>query len=153
MSDLQESVIRHEDIESVPYLDSRKLWTFACGRCLETHPLTGSEWKHLLDAKLIEVSITNEGSMFLLDEDLDECRRECQSSFAFWAALDEMRRDVLIEMVFQLGIDHVRQFHEMLGFIAAKQYSQAAAAGLDSQWHKQTPERAEELMKQLETGT
>ena len=32
-----------EGYRGQPYKDSRGLWTFANGRCLETHPLTGAE--------------------------------------------------------------------------------------------------------------
>jgi lysozyme len=154
VTDLNQSLIRHEGLKSEPYLDSRRLWTFAVGRCLETNPLTGIEWKLLLDAGQIKVTITNEGSLRLLDWDMTAAEHECEQHFAFWPGMDEIRRDVLIEMVFQMGIAKVQRFHQMLGFIASKDYARAAAAGRASEWDRiDSHTRAEDLMKQLETGT
>lgn len=153
MTDLQESVILHEAIMDVPYLDSMGLWTMAVGRCVERNPLTGAEWKQLLDAKMLSLKISNQGSMLLLDHDLDACRAQCERVFAFWPTLDEARREVLIEMAFQIGIDGVRKFTHMIGSIASHDYKAAAVFGLDSLWAKQTPARAHELMARMEKGS
>jgi hypothetical protein len=42
---------RDEEYRATPYRDSRGLRTFATGRCLETTPLTGAQWKELLDVR------------------------------------------------------------------------------------------------------
>lgn len=152
MSDLQESVILHEAIRAKPYKCPAGFWTFGVGRNLEANPLTGAEWKHLLDAGLITVSIANQGSLDLLDNDISACRAQCEKAFSFWPKLDEIRRDVLIEMAFQMGIAGVMQFHGMLHFIEQGFYASAAKEGLDSKWAKQTPARAKELMGRLEKG-
>ena len=152
MSGLRESLILHEDIRGVPYPDPLGLWTVGVGRCLERNPLTGPEWKALLDRRLISFALSNAGSMLLLDNDLLAAQQLGTRSFEFWPRLDEMRRDVLIEMVFQMGIAGVLQFRTMLSAVSRGDWAAAAAAGLDSLWAKQTPARASALMRQLEGG-
>jgi lysozyme len=153
MTDLQESVIVHEAIMESPYKDSLGLWTVGVGRCLERSPLTGDQWKRLLDAGAISVKLTNSGSLMLLDDDLKDCMAACAKAFTFWGTLDEGRRDVLVEMAFQIGIDGLRKFAKMLAAIASHDFKAAAAAGIDSLWAKQTPARAHELMHRMEYGT
>lgn len=153
MSKLEDSIIEHEAVMAKPYPDSEHLWTVGAGRCLEKNPLTPEEWKYLLDRKLITVSLSYEGSMWLLDRDLAASTAACERSFSFWPTLDEMRREVLIEMVYQMGIAKVREFVDMLAAIRNHDYKGAAAAGRDSLWAKQTPNRAHELMQRLEDGT
>ncbi len=108
MSDLSESVTVHEGLMDKPYKDSMGLWTVGVGRCLERKPITGAQWKRLLDAGAISVTLTPAGSLLLLDDDLAECTAQCAATFKFWPTLDEARKEVLIEMCFQLGIDGLK---------------------------------------------
>ena len=57
----------------------------------------------------------------------------------------ECVKEVLIEMVFQLGVGGVSKFKKFLANLSTKTYHLAADEMLDSRWAKQTPMRAENL--------
>jgi lysozyme len=69
-----------------------------------------------------------------------------------WEGLDDIRRMVLVDMTYNMGIAGVRKFPGMLAAIAARDYDRAAAEMLDSAWHKQTGKRAEGLAAVMKTG-
>jgi len=151
---LESSILEHEDYREHPYKDSKGLWTFAIGRCLETHPLTGGEWKYLLDKGWLKVQITEEGGQWLMEQDVVVIRGQCARMFDFWPNLNDARRDVLVEMAFQMSIQRLVGFKDMMAAIRAGQWKTAAQAGLDSKWAREdSPGRAQELMTILERGT
>ena len=57
--------------------------------------------------------------------------------------------EVLTQMSYQLGRTGLAGFKKMLNAIKYKDYKEASLQGLQSKWHKQTPQRAERLMKKL----
>lgn len=152
-SDLLESVDTNEGYRATPYKDTEGLWTFAKGRCLETKPLTPREWKFLLDSKMIDVSISVVGANWLMAGDIDEAERECARVFAdFWPGLDEVRREALTEMVYQMGTTKVLGFKKMLIALRVRDWPAVEREALDSRWAKQTPARAKRTAHQLATG-
>ncbi len=58
-----------------------------------------------------------------------------------------LERELLIEMIFQLGASGVSKFKKMLYFLNKKQKYMAALEMLDSLWYLQTPERVKNLIK------
>ena len=54
-------------------------------------------------------------------------------------------KEVIIEMVFQLGKTGVSKFKKMFEALKNNDYSSAAAEMLNSAWYRQTPSRCEEL--------
>ena len=61
--------------------------------------------------------------------------------------LDDKAREVIIEMVFQLGVGGVGKFKKMWEALRNKDYGEASFQMMDSRWAKQTPNRAESLSK------
>jgi len=69
------------------------------------------------------------------------------------------RQDVVIMMVYQLGLDGVKKFKRFLGHLKAHDYAAAAKEGLlgkndatPSLWRTQTPNRCHRMMCALLTG-
>lgn len=157
---LSRSVDSNEGYRSLPYKDTKDLYTFGKGRCLETNPLSGEEYRHLLDGGYLVISITERGADWLKWRELNAIERECASAFApFWNELNDARQNVLIEMVYQMGMGSAKErkgvkgFVEMLKAIRVKDWDRAYEEGLDSDWHRNdSPARARELMLQLKTG-
>ena len=56
-------------------------------------------------------------------------------------------KELLIEMLFQLGAKGVSKFKKMLYFLNKKQKFMASLEMLDSLWYLQTPERVKNLIK------
>lgn len=149
---LAQSLTIDEDDKLVPYLDPRLIWSFGIGRCLETNPLTGAEWKWLLDNKALTVSLTEIGSQYLFVNDWNVAVTQIKARCDFWQRLDDVRQNILIEMCFQLGISNLLGFNKMFAAMRIGDFAAAARHGLDSDWAKQTPERAKKLMHSLEFG-
>lgn len=69
-----------------------------------------------------------------------------------WAEMDEVRRDVITSMVFQMGAGGFAKFTDTIGLIRQKKWAEAADAMLQSKWAKQTKKRAERLSQMMRTG-
>ena len=67
--------------------------------------------------------------------------------------LSRPRWDVLVNMRFQLGAGGIRKFKKFLAAINAGEYLTAAREMLDSNWARQTPNRARRLVRIMERGS
>jgi len=67
-------------------------------------------------------------------------------------SLDPVRRAVLYDMLFNLGLSRLRRFKKMLRALRAGNYVKAAAEILDSEYARQVGGRAKTLAKMMETG-
>ncbi len=139
-----------EGFRAAPYKDSRGFWTIGDGRCLETSPLTAAEWKLLLDNGWLAVMVTQAGARGLMEARLRENAAALTARLPWFAAAAGGVQSVLVEMSYQLGVDSLLGFHDFLDQLSKQRYAAAAADGRTTLWYKQTPARAEALMKQLE---
>lgn len=149
---LLQTVEQAEGYRASPYRDTEGLWSVGTGRCLETNPLTGKEWKDLLDAGELDVTITHEGATRLLKTGVADALIACAITFRWWADLDEGRRDVIAEVAYQLGLTRLMRFRKMLAAMERRDYDSAATELLDSLYARQVPARAQRLSTQLRTG-
>lgn len=127
METLIDRITRHEGVRLKPYRDSLGKLSIGVGRCLDTN------------------GISHDEAVVLLDNDIAKVTDQVQRAFPWTDFIDDTRRDVLIEMAFQLGIHGLMGFPKMLAALQAEDYDEAAKEMLDSAWHKQTPARCEEL--------
>jgi GH24 family phage-related lysozyme (muramidase) len=139
-----------EGFRATPYKDIRGFWTFGEGRCLETSPLTGPEWKYLLDSGLISVMITHLGAKHLTEERLLAVDADLRRRVAAYPALPDPVRTILCEMAYQIGAGGLLGFVTFMALVSKQQYAAAAADGRTTRWYQETPVRAEALMKRLE---
>lgn len=156
---LAAAIALQEGFRPNPYKDTRGLWTFGIGRCLETRPLTGAEWKQLLDGGELAVVIGRAGADELTAGPLEQIETDLAKAYDFWPRLNDARQNALIEMAYQLGEAKEEAFHNMIAAVrraidsdAPADWEAAEAAGLDSEWARETPGRAQQVMKQLRTG-
>ena len=77
---------------------------------------------------------------------------QLSNRLSFFYDLNEARQCVLISMAYQMGINGLMKFKNMLAAIETQCWNDAAHEGLDSRWAQQTPERAERQMKTLLLG-
>ncbi len=160
MTRLLASTAGDEGFRATPYRDTRGLWTLGDGRCVETHPLSAEEWRDLLSAGQMTVSITEDGAAALMRGQLQAVEARLAADYRdFWPTLTDARQNALIEMAYQMGVEHEEEFHDMLGDIRVAlrlntpgAWQAVKAAGLNSLWAKQTAARAERLMTQLAPG-
>lgn len=149
---LLDSVTADEAYKPAPYKDSLGLWTFGIGRCLETHPLTAAEWKHLLDLGWLNASVGKAGAQWLATTELAACEFQLQR-YPWFSQIGDVRQNAFIEMTYQMGLDHFVGFHQMIAAANVGDWQGVHDQALDSKWAKEdSPARAEMIATMLLTG-
>jgi lysozyme len=123
----------HEGRRAKPYQDTVGKWTVGVGRNLTDKGLSDSE----ID--------------YLLMNDIRECTDDLQT-FLWWDDLDEVRRNVLIDMRFNLGPSRFRGFKATLAAVAMGDYVTASDQMRKSKWYRQVKSRGERLARMMATG-
>ena len=135
VEDLRTRVKRHEGLSLEPYADSEGHCTIGYGH--KIGPITRQEAERLLTVDLANAAAET---------------RNCISP-EVWNFLDPLRREILMEMTFQMGARGLKKFRRMLAALKKKDYHAAADEMLDSLWYrKQTPERCREMAEMMRTG-
>ena len=124
----------HEGVEKKVYLDTEGIETIGVGRNLKDRGLSDDE----ID--------------YLLQSDIVICINELDKKFEWFKGLDIIRKRVLIDMMFNLGMPRLNGFANMLSAVEQKDWSAAANEMLDSKWAEQVGSRASRLAEMMETG-
>ena len=130
---LLSSVIVHEGFSRYIYLDSVGVRTVGFGRNLDDR------------------GISREEAEMLLLNDLETSTKEAKK-FEFYENLTSNRQDVIVEMIFNLGLTRFKKFKKTIGYINQANYSAAADEMLDSRWAKQVGQRALTLSNKFRAG-
>ncbi len=69
-----------------------------------------------------------------------------------YSDLNEARKIVLIDMCYQMGFNGLMKFKNMWAAIRAQDFTRAKFEMLDSNWARQTPNRADRNSKAMESG-
>ena len=101
-----------------------------------------------IDDKGLPLDIIEE----LFQRTVQDAREEALMAFPWLLELDEARREVVIEMVFNQGLKSVMAFTATLGALQRKAYKESAGHLRDSLVYRQLPKRYEGLAKIIETG-
>ena len=117
------------------YEDTQGILTIGVGRNLEDRGLSEDE----VD--------------YLLNNDIKICVEELKRSFDWYDDLDDIRKRVLVDMMFNLGMPRLKGFVKMLEAIESGAWGAAAEEMLDSTWARQVGSRADRLSEMMETGT
>ena len=71
----------------------------------------------------------------------------------YWfTTLDKIRQKVIIDMAFNLGMNGLISFENMIQALVEKNYDEAADEMLDSLWAEQVGNRADRLAQMMRTG-
>lgn len=134
ITNLIDQLKRDEGFESKPYRDSVGKTTIGYGRNLD------------------DVGISEAEATMLLQDDITVATVSLEKAFPWTAELDAVRRGVLINMAFNMGIGGLATFKDTLAKVQAGDYAGAAREMLDSQWAQQVGGRAQRLSIQMENG-
>lgn len=124
---------RHEGLRLKPYKCTAGKVSIGYGRNLD------------------DMGISEVEAMVLLRHDIERCYDEL-NVFSWFADLDQVRQEALIDMLFNLGLPTFLEFKKTLKFVAEGKYSQAAEEMLRSKWADQVGDRAKELAYMMDTG-
>ena len=100
---------------------------------------------------LDDVGISADEAEYLLKHDLENAEIDAQR-FPIYEKLNQVRKDVLIEMVFNLGYSRLSGFKKMFAALERKDYDGAANEMLDSKWARDVGERAKTLAYFMRIG-
>ena len=129
---LKERIKLHEGYRLEPYTDTLGYLTGGVG-----HRIMPNE----------KVPTTKEGWMTLFNKDFQSAwkfmERFCEENNL--RAISDDAKEVLCEMIYQMGFSGVSKFKNMIKALQNRNYKLASTEMLDSRWAKQTPNRAKEL--------
>lgn len=129
-----EMLKRHEGYRSKPYRCSAGKITIGYGRNLE------------------DVGVNESEAEILLINDYNAAEDEA-SKFSWFEGLSDVRREVVIMMIFNLGYPRFTGFKKTIAALAAGDYESAASEMLDSKWAAQVGLRAFELSAMMQYDT
>lgn len=127
-------LMRHEGVRLTPYRCPAGKLTIGCGRNLQ------------------DVGITQLEAMTLLSNDIERVTKEAHT-FGWFKSLNRARQDVVISMIFNLGLPRFKEFKKTIEAINMGNFSKAADEMLDSSWAKQVGERAIDLADMMKRGS
>lgn len=130
---MYEMLKRHEGFRSKPYRCTAGKLTIGYGLNLDA-------------------GITEEEAAYLLNMRVDKIKYNLSVVLPFWDKLSEMRKEVLIDMAYNLGIEGLLGFKKTLGLMGMGDYEGASKQMLTSLWAKQVPNRAKELAELFKNG-
>ncbi len=132
---IKEQLVRHEGLRLKPYRCTSGKLTIGIGRNLDDCGISQSE------------------AYVMLINDIMNCEKQLQSKIPdIYNGLDEVRKSVLLNMCFNLGINGLLGFKNTLAFVKAGDWERAANNMLVSKWAKQVGRRAIDLSELMRKG-
>lgn len=99
-----------------------------------------------------ELEVTEQEAEKWLLAGIEKRTKELETFLAFRGVKDQVRRDVLIEMAYNLGVGGLMKFKNMWTSIKAQDWNSAGEHMLDSLWATQVGHRAKTLARRMKTG-
>ena len=129
---MQALLEQQEGFRAKPYRDSRGFLTVGFGTNLDAG-ITRDQGRALMQCQLD----ANEPALL---------------AFPWFAGLDLVRRGVIENMAYNMGVSDVLGFEDMIAAIEAKDWPEAARQMRASKWAVQVGDRAKVLAQIMETG-
>ena len=142
MEDLIEMLKRHEgevvtNGRHVLYKCSAGYWTLGIGRNVDVNGGLG---------------LSEDEVNYLLENDIARVIKELSLEYSWFSDLDQIRKDAMIDISFNLGATKLRKFVLALDAMAKADYKSASEEFLDSDWSRTVKGRSIELAKMIATG-
>ncbi|KAF3715722.1 lysozyme [Escherichia marmotae] len=118
-----------------PYVDTEGYGTIGYG-----HKILDSEREKFKNG------ISAIDADLLLAWDIDRTEKDVKT---LGLDLPQDWQDFLVIMTFQLGLGGVKKFRKMLAALDRKDWKEAIRQAKDSLWYRQTPNRLDDMVKQL----
>lgn len=123
---MYEMLKRHEGLRLKPYLCTAGKLTIGYGLNLDAG-ISKEEAEYLLSSRVLKI-----------EERLSKV-------LLFWDKISRVRKDVLVDMAYNLGIEGLLRFRTTLAMVGKEDYKGASEQMLNSLWARQVPIRAKEL--------
>jgi len=130
---LENLLIKHEGLKLKPYKCTAGKLTIGIGRNLQ------------------DVGITEAEARMMLRYDIEVARTPLLK-YKWFTQLNDVRKDVVINMVFNIGLGKFLKFKKTILALQEQDYEDAAFQMTDSEWAKQVGDRAVELAAMMLLG-
>ena len=137
MTMIIEMLRKHEGVETHAYKCTAEKITIGVGRNID--PAGG-------------IGLSDDEIDFLLANDVARVNKELLLTFSWFAELDEVRKDCMVNICFQLGLPRLKKFKMSLAHMKNGDYDLAADEFLMSNWANQTPARAKDIAGMIRSG-
>jgi lysozyme len=134
LDELKESIKKHEGLKLKPYLCTAGKTSIGWGRNLD------------------DIGISTAEAMVMLDNDIGRAVAELNRTRPGWKDHDDTRQNVLVELVFNLGMPRLLGFKKMWAALDRKDYAAAADEMMNSKWAVQVKGRAKTLSDKMRQG-
>lgn len=134
---LLEMLKRHEGVKSHVYRCSAGYETIGVGRNISKSGM----------------GLSDDEVDYLLENDIERVIKELSSEYPWFNTLDDVRKDAMIDISFNLGATRLRGFKRALAAMEVADYKTAAKEFLDSKWSRDVKGRATELCYMIEMGS
>jgi lysozyme len=134
---LLEMLKRHEGVRSKVYLCSAGYETIGVGRNISESGM----------------GLSDDEVDYLLENDIERVIKELSTEYRWFNSLDDVRKDAMIDISFNLGATRLRGFKRALAAMEVADYKTAAKEFLDSKWSRDVKGRATELCYMIEMGS
>jgi len=98
------------------------------------------------------IGLSDEEVDMLLEGDILRVIKELSAEYPWFNSLDDVRKNALIDISFNLGATRLRLFKKALAAMEVADYSLSADEFMDSRWAKQVRSRAIELTEMIRNG-
>ena len=134
ITSLSQQLQRDEGVRLRAYTDTTGNITIGVGRNLSTTGISLAE------------------AETLLSNDIQRTTIGLEKSLSWFSSLDNVRRGVLLNMAFNIGVEGLLEFKQFLGYIEAGNWQAAANDMLSTAWAREVGDRAMRLATQLTSG-
>ena len=131
---LVERIKKHEGFRKYPYKCPAGKLSIGYGHNLE------------------DCGISEQEADILLNNDIAKARIELANAFPWTIGMDERRKNVLVEMVYNMGLSRFKGFKKMLVACQNGEWDKAADEMLNSKWAGQVKQRAKTLAEIMKKG-
>lgn len=131
---LIDMIKRHEGFRSKPYVCPAGKLSIGYGRNIQDNGITKDE------------------ADYLFRNDLSKTLVEVSRHFPWFQHLDPVRQDVVVSMVYNMGLPKFLEFKKTIQSIQKRDFENAAKEMLLSAWAIQVKDRAIELFEMMKDG-
>ena len=130
---LKNLLIKHEELKQFAYVDTTGHLTIGIGRCLSTRGISVNE------------------ALYLCDDDILYFSDKLNYLIGCYNLLSDVRKIVLIDICFNVGVNGLLNFKDMLAALEINDFEKAADEILNSKAAEQCPERYHQLANIMRT--
>tara|TARA_R110002095_G_scaffold202624_1_gene184324 strand:+ start:829 stop:1242 length:414 start_codon:yes stop_codon:yes gene_type:complete len=132
-----EMLRKHEGVEKYAYKCTADKVTIGVGRNID---------------KSGGMGLSDDEIDYLLSNDIKRVSAELIRAFPWYSELDEVRKDAMIDMCFNMGLPRLSKFKNSLAAMKNGDYDIAALEFLDSNWANQVGSRSITITDMIRSG-